>query len=64
VKPDENRQVVSHPQARDAALRTFDYWSKISTREEAFDHAIAEYLIARQISAKATTLTIQDQTQR
>lgn len=43
---------LSHPLARDAAIKTFDYWSLISSREETFDHAIAAYLIARQISVK------------
>lgn len=37
---------ISSPKARDAAIKTFEYWSKITTIEEAFDHAIAEYLIA------------------
>ncbi|MBY3263827.1 hypothetical protein HFO15_19565 [Rhizobium laguerreae] len=41
----------SHPKARDAAIKTFDHWSKITTKEEAFDHAIAEYMTSRGIVA-------------
>jgi hypothetical protein len=55
-EPHEHREVklpesVSHPKARDAALMVFSHWSKLDvTKEEAFDHAIAEYLTARQIT--------------
>ncbi len=41
---------LSHPKARDNAIKTFDHWSAVTTKEEAFDHAIAAYLTARQIS--------------
>lgn len=39
-------QAITRAAARDAAIRTYEHWLQLASKEEAFDHAIAEYLIA------------------
>lgn len=54
--------MMTHPQARDAAMKAYEYWlSRNLTKEEAFDHAIAEYLIFRGIEVSPKEGTKDDQ---